>query len=249
MPPPKAGARKGASLPRVTPRNASQRRYLELLTAGEPAIVIAAGAAGTGKTHLASVVGAQKLCQGDVQRIIVTRPAVSVDEEHGFLPGSLEDKMGPWVKPIFDALRDVFTPAEVTRMVYDNVIELVPLAYCRGRSFKHAWVICDEAQNTTPGQMLMLLTRLGEGSKMVVTGDTEQSDLAADNGLADLLAKLANKPCSEMQVVSFAPKDAQRHAAVKSVLELYATPSMEEAMSMDVTPCMENMPCMEAPSW
>jgi phosphate starvation-inducible PhoH-like protein len=154
----------------LSPKTAVQRKYIDLLYSSVP-VVIGAGPSGVGKTLLACHAGAKALVNGQVKRLILTRPAVSVDEQHGFLPGNLNKKMEPWTRPMFDALYRNFNPKKVQEMVYEQQIEICPLAYMRGRTFDSAWVIADEMQNSTPSQMKMLLTRLGEGSKMVVAGD------------------------------------------------------------------------------
>jgi len=152
---------------------------------------------------------------------VVTRPAVSVDEDHGFLPGTLEQKMAPWTRPIFDVLAEYYYARDIENMIREGVIEISPLAYMRGRTFKKAYIIADEMQNATPNQMKMLLTRLGEGSKMVVTGDLRQADRLEDNGLIDFTERLANKQLDLLSVVQFGMKDIERHEAVKEVLSIY----------------------------
>ena len=154
----------------------SQENYLELLKNPRKFIVFAIGPAGTGKTMLAVQMAIKLFKEGAISKIIVTRPAVSVDEEHGFLPGTLNQKMEPWTRPIFDVFEEYYHPREIAEMLEDGVIEISPLAYMRGRTFKNAFVIADEMQNATPSQMKMLLTRLGENSRMVVTGDLNQAD-------------------------------------------------------------------------
>jgi len=157
-----------------------------------------------------------------VDKIIVTRPAVSVDEDLGFLPGTLEQKMAPWTRPIFDVLREYFTAKDIEGMIAEGVLEIAPLAYMRGRTFKKAYIIADEMQNSTANQMKMLLTRLGEGSKMAVTGDLNQADRMKDNGLIDFidhLAKFGN--ASHLASIEFGHQDIERHDAVREVLEVY----------------------------
>ena len=155
----------------LLPRNRSQEEYiLELLDSGKD-IVFGIGPAGTGKTLLACQAAVKAFIAGEVERIVVTRPAVSADEDLGFLPGTLEEKMAPWTRPIFDVFREYFYSGEIESMIKEGVIEISPLAYMRGRTFKDAYIIADEMQNATPNQMKMLLTRIGTNSKMVVTGD------------------------------------------------------------------------------
>lgn len=175
----------------IKPRNANQERYFKLLEAPSPAIVVSYGPAGTGKTMIACHIGIRNLQQGIVSKLVLTRPAVSVEEQHGFLPGTLEEKMEPWLKPVFDVFYQYYSPPKVQNMIKQQVLEICPLAYMRGRTFENAWIIADESQNMTPNQMLMLLTRIGDGSKMVVTGDIRQHDRGYErNGLSDLLTRL-----------------------------------------------------------
>jgi phosphate starvation-inducible PhoH-like protein len=160
---------------------------------------------------------------GECSRIIITRPAVGVDDEqHGFLPGTLNQKMEPWTRPIFDIIEEYYKPQEVARLLEEKYIEIAPLAYMRGRTFKNSWIIADEMQNATPSQMKMLLTRLGENSKMVVTGDTQQADRRAmDNGLLDFQNLMKNFDSQYIAGVEFAVRDVRRHPAVAEVLKLY----------------------------
>ena len=147
-------------------------------------ITFGIGPAGTGKTLLAVQMGIKLFQEGKIDKIIVTRPAVSVDEDIGFLPGDLNEKMAPWTRPIFDVLGEYYQTKQIAAMLEEGIIEISPLAYMRGRTFKNAYIIADEMQNATQNQMKMLLTRLGENSKMVVTGDLAQADRLKDNGLS-----------------------------------------------------------------
>jgi phosphate starvation-inducible PhoH-like protein len=205
----------------ITPRNRNQEEYLQELLDPSKNIVFALGPAGTGKTLLACQVGIKLFKEGLVDKIVVTRPAVSVDEDHGFLPGTLEQKMAPWTRPIMDVLSEYYYAKDIENMIREGVIEISPLAYMRGRTFKKAYIIADEMQNATPNQMKMLLTRLGEGSKMVVTGDLRQADRLADNGLIDFTERLQDRELDLLSVVQFGMKDIERHDAVKEVLSLY----------------------------
>lgn len=204
----------------ISARTLAQRRYLDLLTSHAP-IVISTGPAGTGKTLLACQVGSKALASGQVQRLILTRPAVSVDEQHGFLPGNLNKKMEPWTRPMFDALYRYWTVKKVQDMIYDQQIEVCPLAYMRGRTFDNAWIIGDEMQNSTPSQMKMLLTRIGEGSKMVIAGDGAQHDRGfEENGLLDLVTRIG--PDSEnIKHIMFTDDDVVRAEVIKEILSLY----------------------------
>ena len=205
----------------LSPRTFNQRRYLDLLYSSVP-VVVGTGPAGTGKTLLACHAGSKALLAGQVQRIILTRPAVSVDEQHGFLPGNLNKKMEPWTRPMFDALYRYFSPKKVNDMVYDQQIEICPLAYMRGRTFENAWVVADEMQNSTPSQMKMLLTRVGEGSKMVVAGDTQQHERGfEDNGLSDLLMRVCSLS-TNIHHIEFTEDDVIRSEVIKEILRMYS---------------------------
>lgn len=209
---------------RVTllPRNQHQERYLQQLQDDSKNIVFAIGPAGTGKTLLAVQAGIKMYQEGVIDKIIVTRPAVSVDEDIGFLPGTLNEKMAPWTRPIFDVLGEYYQKKDIENMLNEGTIEISPLAYMRGRTFKNAYVIADEMQNATQNQMKMLLTRLGEGSKMVVTGDLAQADRIKDNGLVDFCTLISNHPkLLHITVVHFDNRDIERHDAVREVLEVY----------------------------
>ena len=205
----------------LLPRNKHQETYLFKLNDDNKNIVFAIGPAGTGKTLLAVQMGIRMFQEGKVDKIIVTRPAVSVDEDLGFLPGTLNEKMAPWTRPIFDVLGEYYQQKDIEKMLYEGVIEISPLAYMRGRTFKNAYVIADEMQNATPNQMKMLLTRLGENSKMVVTGDLNQADRLKDNGLVEFIERIKNKRLDRIDAVYFDSLDIERHEAVKEVLELY----------------------------
>jgi len=206
----------------IQARNANQKSYLSKLYSESTSIVLAIGPAGTGKTMLAVQYGIKLFQEGIVDKIVVTRPAVSVDEDLGFLPGTLNEKMAPWTRPIFDVFSEYYQTKDIAKMLEDGTIEISPLAYMRGRTFKNAYIIADECQNTTVNQMKMLLTRLGEGSKMVVTGDLAQADRLSDNGLIDFCNLLEQKEYLEhIDIIRFDHKDIERHNAVKEVLAVY----------------------------
>jgi len=205
----------------ILPRNKSQESYVLKLLDDTKDIVFGIGPAGTGKTLLAVQVAVKMFKEGKVDKIIVTRPAVSVDEDLGFLPGTLEQKMAPWTRPIFDVLREYFDARQIEGMIEEGIIEIAPLAYMRGRTFKNAFILADEMQNATPNQMKMLLTRLGEGSMMAVTGDLAQADRLKDNGLIDFTNRLIQSDSSFIDLVNFGQGDIERHQAVKEVLKVY----------------------------
>lgn len=205
----------------IIPRNKSQEQYMLKLLNQDKSIVFGVGPAGTGKTMMAVQTAVKLFKEGVIDQIIVTRPAVSADEDLGFLPGTLEQKMAPWTRPIFDVLREYFNAREIEGMIEEGIIEIAPLAYMRGRTFKKSFIIADEMQNTTPNQMKMLLTRLGEGSFMAVTGDLEQADRLKNNGLIDFITHLESKKSAHLDIVRFAQGDVERHEAVKEVLSVY----------------------------
>jgi phosphate starvation-inducible protein PhoH and related proteins len=204
----------------LVPKNLNQESYVETLEDPRVNIVFAVGPAGCGKTMLASLAAIQALKQGEVKRIVITRPAVSVDEQHGFLPGTLVDKMQPWVLPILDYFYEYYTKKQVLTMIENGVIEIAPLAYMRGRTFKDAWIIGDEFQNSTPNQMKMLLTRIGEGSKIIVTGDIQQHDRGFEaNGLKDVINRLSGHKA--IALCRFDNGDIERHPVIDTVLDMY----------------------------
>ena len=206
----------------IYPKNLSQETYLLKLNDPNKMIVFAIGPAGTGKTMLGVQWAIDQLKYGTADKIIITRPAVSVDEQHGFLPGDLNQKMEPWTKPIFDVFAENFNAREIENFVREGVIETSPLAYMRGRTFKNAVIIADEMQNATPSQMKMLLTRLGTGSKMVVTGDLQQADRPSNNGLLEFLQLYNNfENHRYVDIVQFDVQDVERHEAVKEILAIY----------------------------
>jgi len=206
----------------IIPRSLAQEDYVAMLDDYDQHIVFAMGPAGTGKTLLGVLAAIDAMKNGDCDKLVITRPAVSVDEQHGFLPGTLVEKMAPWTRPIFDVMEEYWSPQQIESMIADNVIEIAPLAYMRGRTFKNSWIIADEMQNATPSQMKMLLTRIGENSKIVVTGDLAQHDRGYENnGLKDFVKLLDDRGSSMIGVVEFSRADVERHIAVTEVLDIY----------------------------
>lgn len=208
----------------LIPKSLNQEKYILALLDEKTDIVVVGGPAGTGKTYLAMQAAIKAMREGECDRIILTRPAVGVeDEKHGFLPGDLNQKMEPWTRPLLDVLREYYTAQEIAHMLEEQIVEIAPLAFCRGRNFKHSWIILDEAQNATPGQLKMIMTRIGEGSKIVITGDVEQADRkTADNGLMDLQNRLRKGVIPGLQQCHFELKDVQRHRIIEHVLNLYS---------------------------
>jgi phosphate starvation-inducible PhoH-like protein len=207
----------------LVPKTVNQEKYILALLNENVDIVVVGGPAGTGKTYLAMQAAIKAMKAGECDRIILTRPAVSVeDEQHGFLPGDLNQKMEPWTRPLLDVLREYYTAAEIAHMLEEQIVEIAPLAFCRGRNFKNSWIVLDEAQNATPGQLKMIMTRIGVGSKIVITGDVEQADRkTADNGLMDLQNRLGKGVIPGLQLCHFDVKDVQRHRIIEHVLNLY----------------------------
>jgi phosphate starvation-inducible protein PhoH and related proteins len=211
----------------VKARTVAQSTYIRALEKTD--LVFGIGPAGTGKTYLAVAYAAHCLERGTVERIILSRPAVEAGERLGFLPGDMRDKVDPYLRPLYDALYDVLPPEKVERDLEAGIIEIAPLAFMRGRTLANAFVILDEAQNTTTMQMKMFLTRLGEGSKMVVTGDPSQIDLPSGvkSGLDDAVQLLVGVP--DIETVRFASKDVVRRDLVAKIVEAYDRASAKPA--------------------
>jgi phosphate starvation-inducible PhoH-like protein len=212
------GAIRTASSRLTRPRSPAQAAYLDLMR--QKALVFGIGPAGTGKTYLAAAFAAHMLHQRRVERLILSRPALEAGERLGFLPGDLKEKIDPYLRPLYDALFDVLGE-QTTRLMDQGVIEVAPLAFMRGRTLTRAFVILDEAQNTTPAQMKMMLTRLGEDSQMVVTGDPSQSDLPGNiaSGLNEALSILEG--VEGVGVARFGEGDVVRHALVSRIVSAY----------------------------
>jgi len=207
----------------LSARNPKQQRLINLLENHNKHITFAIGPAGTGKTLISTLYAIRSLKNKTTQKIVITRPAVSVDEQHGFLPGTLVEKMSPWTRPMFDIFEEYYSPSEIGQLINENIIEIAPLAYMRGRTFKNSIIIADEMQNATDNQMKMLLTRIGENSKIVVTGDLDQHDRGYDNnGLKLFVDRLHKRNSKMIGVVEFSKTEIERHPVVDEVLNLYA---------------------------
>jgi phosphate starvation-inducible PhoH-like protein len=207
----------------IVPRTRNQERLVLALQDDSQSIVVTSGPAGTGKTYLAMLAAVKAFREGAVNRIVLTRPAVGVeDEKHGFLPGDLNQKMDPWVRPLTDILREYYRQPDISAMIAEQTIEIAPLAFMRGRTFKNAYIVADEMQNATPAQCKMLMTRIGQGSKIVITGDVEQADRnRGNNGLMDLCYRLGEGGVKGIAVCELDNRDIQRHKIIDSVLTLY----------------------------
>ena len=204
------------------PKTQNQILYNNILDKDNEYLLSVVGPAGTGKTFLACLKGIEKLKENKVEKIIITRPIVSVEEENlGFLPGNIEKKMDPWVRPIYDVFLEFYSKKELNDLILNNKLEISPLGFMRGRTFKNSLIIADEMQNSTPNQMLMLLTRLGINSKIVITGDLNQSDLGNKNGLKDLIDKMNKKIPDNFYLIKLDETDVQRSNIVSDVLKLY----------------------------
>ncbi len=203
----------------IAPKSANQKFYLDAIRDHD--LVFCTGPAGTGKTYLAVAAAVHLLRAGAVKKVILVRPAVEAGEKLGFLPGDIQSKVNPYLRPLFDALHDMMDFATIKRFVLNDVVEVVPLAFMRGRTLNHSVIILDEAQNTTRAQMKMFLTRMGERSKMIVTGDTTQTDLAdaRDSGLIDAARRLRKTP--GIAWVALEREDIVRHSLVQKIVEAY----------------------------
>ncbi len=204
---------------KISPRTPQQAAYIEAMR--KYRMVFGVGPAGTGKTYMAVAMAVEMMEAGKVERIILSRPAVEAGERLGFLPGELKEKMDPYMRPLYDALYDTMSGEKVQKKILSEEIEIAPLAYMRGRTLNNAFIILDEAQNSTTQQMLMFLTRMGEGSYMVITGDPSQTDLPDRNqsGLIEAIQVLKNE--SEMAFVQFSAQDVVRHKLVSKVIQAY----------------------------
>ena len=242
------GKKSGKSLSALyKPRTENQASYVKHLTDISIPIVVGVGPAGSGKTLFACIQAVSALNAGFIQKIILTRPVVPVEEDMGFLPGDLKQKMDPWTRPIFDILLEFYAQKDIDTMLHNGVLEISPLAYMRGRTFKNAFIIADEMQNSSPNQMLMLTTRIGDKSKLVITGDLQQCDRGAANGLADFIAKVRayeirdaigrkllgkKKEGLGIRIVEMRSEDIQRSPIVTKLIDIYS----RETKGRDSTP-------------
>jgi len=222
------------------PKTKSQEIYASMLRSKAKKIILATGPAGTGKTLFATEFGVRNFLLGVYDKLIFTRPSVSVDEELGFLPGTLEEKMAPWIRPIYDVLYQFISPKEVSMLMEEKVIEIAPLGYMRGRTFKNSWIVADEMQNCTVSQMKMLLTRLGENSRLVITGDLDQYDRPNErNGLEDFLDKFRGKRSASISSFEFDRTDIQREEVVKEILDIYGGERVPEGYVDEEVACLD----------
>jgi len=230
------------------PRTENQEAYVKHLMDVSTPIVVGVGPAGSGKTLFACVQAVSALNSGFIQKIILTRPIVPVEEDMGFLPGDLKQKMDPWTRPIFDILLESYAQKDIDTMLHNGVLEISPLAYMRGRTFKNAFIIADEMQNSSPNQMMMLTTRIGDKSKLVITGDLQQCDRGPANGLVDFIAKVRayeirnaidrklvgkKKEGVGIRIVEMRLEDIQRSPIVSKLIEIYSRESREPTVPLD----------------
>tara|TARA_B100001093_G_scaffold136049_3_gene128585 strand:+ start:846 stop:1835 length:990 start_codon:yes stop_codon:yes gene_type:complete len=226
--------------PSYKPKSHNQKIYVEHLQNKQIPVVLGVGPAGSGKTMFACLQAIQDLNAGKIHKIILTRPVVPVEEEElGFLPGNLVKKMDPWTRPIFDIFSEFYQQRDIENMIHCGVLEISPLAYMRGRTFKNSFIIADEMQNSTPNQMLMLTTRIGQDSKMVITGDLKQSDRSINNGLLDFMDKITdyNKKFPNLEnnikTVLLNTHDVQRSEIVRQILNIYGSSNLHDVQSFD----------------
>ena len=232
------------SLPVYEPRTENQKTYVDYLNDKNNNLIVVVGSAGTGKTMYSCLKAIELLKSKKIKKVIITRPVVSVEEDIGFLPGTIESKMDPYMRPIFDIFTEFFSLTEWNDMIFNRVVEISPLAYMRGRTFKNSFIIADEMQNSSPNQMKMLLTRIGENSRMVITGDLSQSDKFEDNGLKDFIEKIKKYPPlllneTNIRILYFNNSDIQRHKLVENVLNIYEYKSEYKSEYKNVPKNME----------
>lgn len=215
----------------IRPKTIGQKHYVNVIRKKD--IVFGVGPAGTGKTYLAVVLAVANLKAGNVKRIILTRPAVEAGENLGFLPGDLQEKVDPYLRPLYDALHDVLGLEQVTKAMERGLIEIAPLAYMRGRTLDDSFIILDEAQNTTPEQMKMFLTRLGYGSKMVITGDITQIDLPRGKQSGLVEASRILRTIDDIGFIQFREEDVVRHSLVQKIIQAYEHYDEEQSKALE----------------
>jgi phosphate starvation-inducible protein PhoH and related proteins len=206
----------------IFPKSLAQENYIDALEDDRIAIVAAVGPAGTGKTYIATMFAIKSLIEGRFKKIIITRPTVSTGEDIGFLPGDLYAKLSPWSVPILDIFKEIYPASVLEKMIKNEVVEIAPLGMMRGRTLKNAIILVDEGQNATPSQIKMCLTRIGENSKIVMSGDLHQHDRGFEiNGLKDFTEKLKRKCSDRMILCEFSIMDIERHPVIEEVLRIY----------------------------
>jgi len=219
-----------------SPKNLNQENYIEYLNDDKNKIIVSIGPAGTGKTLFACQKAITQLKYQEIEKIIVTRPIVTVEEDIGFLPGNIIKKMDPWTKPIFDTFLEYFSKSELDLLLQNGKIEICPLVFMRGRTFKNSFIIADEMQNSSPNQMKMLTTRIGIQTRMVITGDLQQTDSPKENGLKDFISKVKKYNETELiKMVTFNSEDIERSEIVKRVIDIYDYVPVDK-------PILENKP-------
>jgi phosphate starvation-inducible PhoH-like protein len=206
-----------------SPKSKNQVIYNNLLNDSKTKIIFGVGPAGTGKTLLACNSAIQQFKNKKIDKIVLTRPIVPVEEDIGFLPGTVNKKMEPWLIPIMDIFLEYYSKKQIDEMIYNNTIDIAPLTFMRGRTFKNAFIIADEMQNSSPNQMLMLLTRIGMNSKMVITGDIKQTDKPEKSGLSNFIDKFSNykKKVNDIAMVEMNTDDIQRNPIISTILDIY----------------------------
>jgi phosphate starvation-inducible PhoH-like protein len=217
------------------PKSINQESYINHLNNNNYKMIISVGPAGTGKTFFACQKGISLIKSEEINKIIITRPMVTVEEEFGFLPGNINEKMNPWTRPILDIFHEFYSKKDLDLMLNNGKIEICPLAFMRGRTFKNTFIIADEMQNSSPNQMKMLTTRLGENSRLVITGDLKQSDIIKENGLYDLIKRLENydSEIKLIKLIHFSNNDIERSEIVKKIIEIYEGNEVNDTNEMN----------------
>lgn len=206
----------------IIPRNINQEEFLSVLENHNKDIIFAIGPAGCGKTYIATQYAIKALKNGDIERIVISRPNTALDDKDiGFLPGDIYSKMAPWVQPILDVFLEYYSQPEIVAMIENRILEIVPVAYIRGRTFKNSIVLFDEAQNTTQKMLNSILTRIGENSRMIITGDTRQSDIGQKNGLSDFIPRYEQHKPKYFGFIKFTAKDVVRHRSIYETMIMY----------------------------